>query len=326
MSVSAAADPASANVPVRAQASTKPRCERICDPLPRMDVAARGPVAAVTGLIHSDRSSSTARDGRCQSAAPAGFNSASAGSPEAGFYCAAPLRARRATLTRSVLSSTTLRRRTLSGVASTHSSSRRNSRAWSSDSVRWGTRRTRTSAVEERMLVFCFSRVTLTSMSSARAFSPHDHALVDLVAGADEQRPALLEVVERELRRTPARSATSAPVGRVRSSPAHGAQRSKTWWSSAGAARLGEELGAKADAGRGRGSRYDHAHPAGRRGDASLTRPLRGASSWVTVPTCSSGTSMQRSRPARERLPSISRVITSAGSPSARSPRGASTR
>src|SRR4051794_10762314 len=47
MSVSAAADPASASVPIRAQASTKPRCERICDPLPRMDVAARGPVAAV---------------------------------------------------------------------------------------------------------------------------------------------------------------------------------------------------------------------------------------------------------------------------------------
>ena len=46
MSVSAAADPASASVPVRAQASTKPRCERICNPLPRMDVAARGPSAA----------------------------------------------------------------------------------------------------------------------------------------------------------------------------------------------------------------------------------------------------------------------------------------
>ena len=49
MSVSAAADPASASVPVRAQASTNPRCERICNPLPRMDVAARGPVAA-TGI------------------------------------------------------------------------------------------------------------------------------------------------------------------------------------------------------------------------------------------------------------------------------------
>ena len=61
---------------------------------------------------------------------------------------------------------------------------------------------------------------------------------------------------------TPARSATSAPVGRVRSSPAHGSQRSKTWCSDAGAARLGEELGAEADQA-ARRHEVLHPHPAG---------------------------------------------------------------
>ena len=59
-----------------------------------------------------------------------------------------------------------------SGVTSTHSSSRMNSSACSSDSGRGGIRRTSSSAVDERMFVSFFSLVALTSRSSARAFSP----------------------------------------------------------------------------------------------------------------------------------------------------------
>jgi hypothetical protein len=47
-----------------------------------------------------------------------------------------------------------------------------NSSACSSDIVRGGISRTSSSAVDCRMFVFCFSRVGLTSMSSAREFSP----------------------------------------------------------------------------------------------------------------------------------------------------------
>ena len=39
-------------------------------------------------------------------------------------------------------------------------------------------------------------------------------------------------------------------------------------------------------------------------------RPLRAASSWVTVPTCSSGTSTDRRSTGSWRLPSISRSTT----------------
>ena len=58
------------------------------------------------------------------------------------------------------------------GVTSTHSSSRMNSSACSSDSGRGGIRRTSSSAVDERMFVSFFSLVAFTSRSSARAFSP----------------------------------------------------------------------------------------------------------------------------------------------------------
>src|SRR4051794_25545298 len=87
-------------------------------------------------------------------------------------HAAAPAFERRASLARAPLSSSALRRRTFAGVTSTHSSSRRNSSAWSSDRRRAGTRRTSTSAVEERMFVRCFSLTAFTSRSSARAFSP----------------------------------------------------------------------------------------------------------------------------------------------------------
>ena len=66
-------------------------------------------------------------------------------------------RAARLVFSRAVPSSSALRSRTDCGVASTHSSSRRNSSAWSSASLRGGTSRTSSSAVAERMLVRCFS-------------------------------------------------------------------------------------------------------------------------------------------------------------------------
>src|SRR6218665_3641077 len=69
-------------------------------------------------------------------------------------------------------SSSTLRMRTFSGVTSTHSSSRANSRHSSSDSCRGGVIDSKLSAVDERMFVSFFSFVMLTSMSSAREFSP----------------------------------------------------------------------------------------------------------------------------------------------------------
>ena len=66
----------------------------------------------------------------------------------------------------------TLRSRTAPGVTSTHSSSAMNSSACSSVMALGGTSFTKSSAVDERTLVTFFSRQMLTSMSSARAFSP----------------------------------------------------------------------------------------------------------------------------------------------------------
>ena len=69
-------------------------------------------------------------------------------------------------------SSSTLRSRTAFGVTSTHSSSLMNSRACSSEKFMAGVSRSKSSAVAERMLFSFFSLVGLTSISSARAFSP----------------------------------------------------------------------------------------------------------------------------------------------------------
>ncbi len=65
-----------------------------------------------------------------------------------------------------------LRRRTTLGVTSTHSSSAMNSSDCSSEKERAGVSRSNSSATDERMLVSFFSLVGLTSISSARAFSP----------------------------------------------------------------------------------------------------------------------------------------------------------
>ena len=62
--------------------------------------------------------------------------------------------------------------RIASGVTSTHSSSRQNSSDCSRLSLRGGTTFSKLSADDARTFVSFFSFVMLTSMSSAREFSP----------------------------------------------------------------------------------------------------------------------------------------------------------
>ena len=91
--------------------------------------------------------------------------------PDGARYRGAPSR-RFEVFSRATFSSTSLRRRTESGVTSTHSSSRRNSSEASRVNRVGGASRTSTSALDARMLVCCLALVGLTSRSSARAFSP----------------------------------------------------------------------------------------------------------------------------------------------------------
>ena len=134
--------------------------------------------------------------------------------------------------------------------------------AWSSESSRLGTRRTSSSAVEERMLVRCFSLHGVDVEVLGAGVLADDHALVDLLAGPDEQRAALLEVEQGE------RGHRAAAVGHQRAGRAR-AQLAVPRLPAVehvvhepGAARLGEELGAKADQPAG-GHQVVHPHPAG---------------------------------------------------------------
>ena len=172
----------------------------------------------------------------------------------------------RAAFWRFSLSSSTLRRRTDSGVTSTHSSSRRNSTAASSER-RVGRRQ----ALEHVGaggahvgLLLLLGRVDVHVLGAG--VLADDHPLVDLLAGADEERAAVLEARSARSRRSCRGGRRRASrSGAVRSSPAQGSQRSKTWCMIAGAAGLGEELGAEADQAAGR-DQVLHPHPAGRRG------------------------------------------------------------
>ena len=119
-------------------------------------------------------------------------------------------------------SSTTLRMRTFCGVISTHSSSRQNSRACSSESLRGGISVSVTSDVDERMFVSFFSLVMFTSMSSAREFSPTIMPSYTSVVGSTNSVPRSCRFIMANGVTTPARSATSEPEARVRSSPNHG--------------------------------------------------------------------------------------------------------
>ena len=89
-----------------------------------------------------------------------------------------------------------------------------------------------------------------------------DHALVDLLAGPDEHRPALLQVHQRELRRGAA-AVGDERAGRPRAQLARPRLPAvEDVVEQAGAARLGEELGAEADQA-ARGHEVLHPHPAG---------------------------------------------------------------
>src|SRR5206468_6049483 len=89
-----------------------------------------------------------------------------------------------------------------------------------------------------------------------------DHALVDLLAGSDEERPALLEVHER-VGRGGATAVGDERTGRAcveLAEPRLPAVEDAV--QQAGAARVGEELGAKPDE-PASGHELLHAHPAG---------------------------------------------------------------
>ena len=176
-----------------------------------------------------------------------------------------------------------LRSRTLAGVTSMHSSSRMNSSACSSDIGRGGIRRTSSSAVDERMFVSFFSFVALTSRSSARVLAD-DHPLVDLGRRRDEHLAALLQVLERERGRGPAavgdeRSGRSRPQLAV-----PGLVAVEDVVEDAGAARLGQELGAEADQTACGDEVLEPTQPVPWLTICS-SRPLRSASSWVSTPT-----------------------------------------
>lgn len=105
-----------------------------------------------------------------------------------------------------------MRIRTVSGVTSMHSSSRQNSRDCSRESLRAGTTFSVVSADAARMLVSFFSLVMLTSMSSAREFSP-------MIMPSYTSVPASVKMTPRSCRLTiangvtePERSATSEPL------------------------------------------------------------------------------------------------------------------
>ena len=72
------------------------------------------------------------------------------------------------------------------------------------------------------MLVSFFSLVGLTSMSSAREFSPTIMPSYTSVPGPTNIVPRSCRLASAKPVVAPLRSATSEPLGRVRMSPAHG--------------------------------------------------------------------------------------------------------
>ena len=108
----------------------------------------------------------------------------------------------------------------------------------------------------------------------------------------------------------PRRSATRLPVGRVRSSPCHGSQRSKTWCMIP-VPRVSVRNSVRKPISPRAGARYSiRAQPVPWL-TISCRRPLRSESSCVTTPMYSSGTSIATRSTGSCFLPSISRVSTS---------------
>ena len=148
---------------------------------------------------------------------------------------------------------------------------------------------------------------TFTTMSSPRADLTDDHALVDDLARRDEQLASLLQVVEGVSRwcRPGGRRSSRRPCDAGRS-PAHGVQPAWCVWSSAVPRVSVSRSQRKPMSPRAGASQVMIVRP-GSPLRRSMTRPLRGASAWVTVPTCSSGTSHTPRSSGSWRLPSTSR-------------------
>src|SRR5690242_7866505 len=89
----------------------------------------------------------------------------------------------------------------------------------------------------------------------------------------------------------PRRSATSAPVGRVRSSPCHGSHASKTWWRMP-VPRVSVRNSVRKPISPRAGTRYSMRAQPVPWFTICCRRPLRSASSCVTTPTYSSGMSI----------------------------------
>ena len=139
----------------------------------------------------------------------------------------------------------------------------------------------------------------------------HDHALVDPLAGTDEQLAPALEVVEGVAGRRPRPGRRSSPRrGDAAGRRPTGRQPRCRVWSSAVPRVAVSSWTAKPSRPRAGASKLTIVRP-GSPGRRSSTVPFRGARAWVTVPTCSSGTSTTPSSTGSWRLPSISRVTTS---------------
>ncbi|CAM5463012.1 hypothetical protein SCALM49S_03422 [Streptomyces californicus] len=160
------------------------------------------------------------------------------------------------------------------------------------------------------MLVSFFSLVMLTSMSSAREFSP-------MIMPWYTSVPASVKMTPRSWRLTiangvtePARSATSEPLWRVRSSPNHG-----SWPSKMECAMPVPRVWVRNSVRKPMRPRDGTIHSMRTQPEPWFVmvsmRPLRVAMSWVMAPRCSSGESIVMRSMGSYVLPSICLVTTS---------------
>ena len=122
-------------------------------------------------------------------------------------------------------------------------------------------------------MVWCFSLIALTSRSSDAGVLADDHPLVDLLAGADEEGAALLQAEQGEAGGLAAAVGDEGAGRPGAQLPGPGLPAVEDVVEDAGAAGLGEELGAEADQAAGR-DQVLHPHPAGRVVDHLLQPPL----------------------------------------------------
>ena len=166
---------------------------------------------------------------------------------------------------RSDWSRITLRIRTVEGVTSTHSSSRMNSSACSSESWSGGTSRTVSSdgGRPHVGLLLLLGRVDVHVLGPG--VLPDDHPLVDLDPGPDEQGAPLLQVGQGVGGGRPAAVGDHGAVGPGAQLAVPGLVALEHVMELPGAPGLGQELGAEADQASG-GDQPLHPAPAGCRG------------------------------------------------------------